>query len=80
MAFPSLQAEQGGGTAITLHVGLNTHERLMAKRGGRRPWALMTTTPKHWCCSLEREHARRAPGSHVGSVSNPATSLYHFIP
>lgn len=32
MAFLSLQEEQAGGTAITLHVGLNSHEHLMAKR------------------------------------------------
>ena len=31
MAFPSLQAEQGG-TAITLQMGLNTHECLTAER------------------------------------------------
>lgn len=26
MAFSSLPAEQAGGTAITLHEGLNTHD------------------------------------------------------
>lgn len=32
MAFPPLQVEQAGGTVITLHVGLNTHEHLKTKR------------------------------------------------
>ena len=76
MAFLSLQAEQAGGAAITLHVGLNTHEWLMAKREkatgteGHSSQALVLL-------SLERETPREtwAPGPHMGDVSKPATSL-----
>lgn len=76
MAFSSLQAEQAGGTAITLNVGLNTHEHLMVKR------ETVVGTEDHssqelGLFSLEREGLCEtcAPGPQVGGFSKPVITL-----
>lgn len=76
MAFSSLQAEQAGGTAITLLMGLNTHEHLMA----RRETAVGTEGPSSQevvLCSLEREGPCEtcAAEPQVKGVSKAVTSL-----
>lgn len=76
MAFSSLQA---GGTAITLHVGLNTDEQLMVKR----ETAVGTESPSSKelvLFSLEGEGPceTSAPGPQVKGVSSQShhSALY----
>lgn len=76
MAFLSLQEEQAGGTAITLHVGLNSHEHLMAKR----ETAMGTEGPSSQelvLFSLEREGPCEtcAAEPQVKGISKAVTSL-----